>query len=261
MSVNRTTEILEQITSEDSNGTKTGMDVNLQDQTSDIVDYLMCIGIGVVELSIPAVIDEYTVTLVDATGVIAGTYICLKEGSRVFQAKILSVATNTLTLDTPLDHTFTTATTANNSTAQLAVDGSTTSVAASVFPNSGKWDIVRVIISMTHASSADDGKFGGIAALTKGIVLRKSNGIHHTIFNAKTNGDLRERTYDVTFSDKAPAGEYGTTIRRTFGGQDKNGVVIRLDSELNDMFELIIQDDLTGLTSLRAVAQGHIVVD
>jgi hypothetical protein len=238
------------------------LDVKIQDQTTAIVDYFLCRDLLTLTLSTDAVIDEYTITVTDATGVVVGTYVCLQEGERAFQAKILSIATNTLTLDTPLDFSFTTAASVANRNPQLNIDGSSTVQIASLFPIAGaKWDITRIIMSMTHAAAADDGKFGGISALTSGIVIRKSDGIHHTIFNAKTNGDLRERMFDVTFSDKAPAGQYGTSGRRSFSGQDKNGVVIRLDGDLNEKLEVLIQDDLEGLTSFRIVAQGHVVED
>lgn len=47
--------------------------------------------------------------------------------------------------------------------------------------------------------------------------------------------------------------------RRSFGGQDKNGVVIRVDGDLGESLELLIQDDLTGLETFRIVVQGHVV--
>lgn len=241
-----------------------GGDVMIGDQNSDIVDYYMCISISPLELSALAPIEARTIEVVDGSGVVNGTYVCMQEGSRSFQAKVMSGGgTNTLTLDTPLDYEFGVCTIIENKTPDLNVVGSTSAeVLATLKPNWGvKWDITRVIMSMVHASSADDGKFGGIDGLTNGIILRKSNGEHHTIFNAKTNGELRERMYDVSFNDKAPAGAYGTTCRRTFAGQDKNGVTIRLDGSLNESLDILIQDDLSGLTSFRSVAQGHVVED
>ena len=239
------------------------IDVMIQDQTSDIVDYYLCIQLFELALAQVAIIESNVITVVDGTDVIAGTYVCIQNKTRTFQAKILSKVGNELTLDTPLDFNFPiNGTSVNNRSPQLNLDGSTNVVVGSLGPNSGvKWDITRIILSMTHVSAADDGRFGGIAALAKGIVVRKSDGVHHTIFNAKTNGDLRERMYDLTFSDRAPAGQYGTAARRTFAGQGKNGVVIRLDGDTEERIEIIIQDDLTDLTSFRVIAQGHVVED
>jgi hypothetical protein len=62
---------------------------------------------------------------------------------------------------------------------------------------------------------------------------------------------------DLTYSDKAPAGFYGMRVRRSFNGPDKNDVVIELEKDTSDELQLIIQDNLTGLTSFKIVAQGH----
>lgn len=241
---------------------KGNVEIAIQDQMSDIVDYYLCIQIKDLVLSQNVVLDSYTINIASGAGVANGTYVCIQQNSRAFQARILSGGgTTTLTFDTPLDYPFTTSASIANRSPQLNVDGNSVVKIASLGPIAGvKWDITRLIMSMVHSSAADDGKFGGIAALTKGIVIRKSNGIHHTIFNAKTNGDLRERAYDVTFSDNAPAGQYGTSMRRSFNGLDKNGVVIRLDGDLEERIEILIQDNLSTLTSFRAVAQGHVVV-
>lgn len=238
------------------------LEAAIQDQYSDIVDYYLCIHISNLALAQAAILDNYTLNIVSGVGVANGTYVCIQENSRAFQARILSGGgTNTLTLDTPLDYPFTVNASIANRTPNLNVDGSSVVKIASLGHIPGvKWDITRMILSMVHSGVPDDGKFGGIAALTKGIVIRKSNGIHHTIFNAKTNGDLRERAYDVTFSDSAPAGQYGTSMRRSFNGFDKNGVTIRLDGDLNERIEILIQDPLGALTSFKAVGQGHVVV-
>lgn len=242
-----------------------GLDVNVQDQTTDIIDYYLCIQLNELTLALPAVVDDYDITVTDGSAVTVGNYICIQEGARAFQAQVLSKATNVLTLDTPIDFAFSVAAGINERSPDLNVDGSVTPVSATLQPIPGgsvKWDIVRIIFSMTMDDQPDDSKFGDIVGgLTRGIVIRKSNGIHHTIFNAKTNGDLRERMYDIDYSDAAnpPVNAYGVSGRRTFGGQGKNGVVIRLDSEESDLLEILIQDDLTALNSFRMVAQGHVV--
>jgi len=105
----------------------------------------------------------------------------------------------------------------------------------------------------------DDAKFGGITALSKGIVVRVKDGYMKNIFYARSNNDLREQTFDVVYADKAPAGQYGLGCRRTFNGQEKNGVTIRLDGSSNDQLQIYLQDNLTGLTKMSIIAQGHVV--
>lgn len=43
------------------------------------------------------------------------------------------------------------------------------------------------------------------------------------------------------------------------GGQNKNGVVVRLNGDTQYKLEIINQDDLTGLSKLAHVFQGHVV--
>ena len=113
---------------------------------------------------------------------------------------------------------------------------------------------------MTFNSAGSDALFGNLTALTRGVVLRKADGINHTIFNAKTNGDFALRMYDIAYTDRAvPSQSYGLRGRSTFAGQDKRGVVIRLDGDNSEELELLVQDDLSTLTSFRIVAQGHVV--
>ena len=240
------------------------LEVAIQDQTSDIIDYYLRRTEQNLTFNGTQTVGSYDVNFLSVVGIDVGNYIIVQEGSRLFQGQILSILGNTVTLDTPLDFPYTSSADVSEATVDLNVDGSTTPVIFSLEPTqvNQSWDIVRIICTMTHTGSGDDSKFGDITGgLTRGIVLRKTNGISHTIFNAKTNGDLRLRMYDLAYSDRAGAGLYGTSLRRTFGGQDKNGVTIRLDSNENESFEFVVQDDLTSLESFKCVLQGHIVED
>lgn len=234
----------------------------VQDQTSDIVDYYLCQNLNELEIASTVSIDDRVINVVDASLVTAGNYLCIQEGARAFQARILSISVNAITVDTPCDFAFTTAASIAERSPQMNVNGAVTPVSFTIAPvGTVKWDIVRIIFVMTHTSAGSDDKFGNITALTNGVVLRKSNGVHHTIFNAKTNGELRERMYDLDYNAAIGNAKDSTGGRRTFGGQSKNGVVIRLDPANNDALELFIQDDLSGLSSFRMIAQGHVVDD
>ena len=50
---------------------------------------------------------------------------------------------------------------------------------------------------------------------------------------------------------------YGLSVRMTFAGQDKHGVVVRLDT--GEEFQIVVQDDLTGLETFSCMAEGHFV--
>jgi hypothetical protein len=52
----------------------------------------------------------------------------------------------------------------------------------------------------------------------------------------------------------------GFTSRLTWGGQSKHGVVIRLDGNLGEELQVLIQDDLvtaSANTVFNMIAQGH----
>ena len=121
-------------------------------------------------------------------------------------------------------------------------------------------DITQIIFHITDATDMDDALFGGISALTRGIVLRKAyaRGDHfETYFNIKSNGEFGEISgpESKSYDSKAPAGVYGYTVKFNFGGQDEFGAVIRL--EAGDKIQLLIQDDLTGLLTFNAMVEGH----
>jgi len=119
-------------------------------------------------------------------------------------------------------------------------------------------DITRLIFHITDNVAMDDSNFGGMSALTNGILVRKAfaNGTYWNLFNVKTNGEFGELAYDKTYDDKAPAGVYGMTVRLTYGGQSKHGVAIRL--EPGERLEALVQDDLTDLSSFIINAEGHL---
>ena len=234
-----------------------------QDQSTDIVDIFLCRAQNDVTLAANAVIDTNTLTLVAGHGFVADDYICIRENSRFYQARVVSVNVNVITLDLPLDYAFTTAALASRRTINMNVDGSVTPITFFVSPPPGTtWDICRMIITMADNASMDDGKFGGITGgLARGVVFRKKNHLYKNIFAARNNGDFRSRSFDVQYLDASlgPGGLYGFGCRRSFNGLDKNGVTIRLSSDTQDEFQCIVQDDLTSLSSLRVVIQGHVV--
>lgn len=238
------------------------IDVFIQDQTTDLVDLYMIDHANAVDLTLASAVevDAKSVTVVDATGVSAGDAIEFVENGHTMQAIVLSVVGTTINFNAPIDKPLTTACGCVAGKWNMIVDGSTTTRIFSIKPPPGiKWDITRVLFAMTATAVMDDSKFGSLTALTNGIVLRKTDSTKHNIFVASDNGGLAERMYDLTYPAKQPAGVYALRGRRTFGGQDKNGVVIRLDGDANDELQLLIQDDLSGgtLTKFALVAQGH----
>lgn len=247
----------------ESNG---GVPVNIQDQTTRLLDlyFLKVDPASFTTLSADAAPNDRTVTLTSTTGFVAGSMIGLStatESKFYFGVQLGAPVGNVITLDTPLDDYFLTGTNAFSTSFDLNVNGDVTPQIFQIGPvgvGTGlEVDLTRVMGYMEHASAMDDSKFGGRAALTKGIVLRrKYNGTYQSVWNAKTNGEMSLIcASDFFYTSKAPAGFNGARFRNTFGGQEKHGVVVRLAP--TETLELVIQDDLTSFNRFNMMAQGH----
>jgi len=243
-----------------------GLPVDVQDQTTPPVDLFFIRSLAApTTLAAAVTLNSYTIQLTGTTGFIAGIYIGIFDptNKRFFFAEVLSLAGNVATLDTPIDFAFAAGTTVIPSTRNMNVDGSTTAREYVINgPGAGsgfRIDITRILIHITDESDMDDGKFGGIPALTKGLILRKEDGEVRNIFNVKSNGEFANLSFDFDYVSKAPAGTYGIRGRLSFAGQEKHGVAIRLGE--GDSLKIIVQDDLSALSSFRIIGQGHIVED
>ena len=206
-------------------------------------------------------------SVTDITDVDGGTYLGIFSGTsaegRFYFANVLNITGTgpyVLELDTPLDFAYESGDPVIATTRDLNVDGSGTSQTFSVMNQSNSpitVDITRIMFNMTLSTSGDDGKFGNLSALTKGLVFRRTNGDTRNIFNIKTNGELRGLCFDLTYPLRSGGtGDFGMGARYSFAGPDKHDVALRL--EPGDSLDIIIQDNLTGLGQYRIVAPGNI---
>jgi hypothetical protein len=251
-------------TPRESNG---GVPVNIQDQTSGSIDSYFNRELGSFTLASDTVASglttlNYVFEAAASHGLAPGSEILLLDvaGDVALQAVVIGVSTNTISIDRPIDHAFPVATTLGRLvSSNMNVDGSSTPVIYTYRAGAAPNDITRYILTMLGSTAMDDGKFGDLAALTRGLILRIYNGVHLTVFNFKTNLDIKQFCYDVNYAEKAPAGNTGLTARMTFGGQDKHGVVHRISG--SNAIQWIVQDDLRGLDRLKSAVEGHHVTD
>jgi len=238
-----------------------GIAVNLQDQTSKAIGYWFHIDKATVTLASGVAEEDQQITLQAGHGAVVGDGIIIKEGTEYYEGIIIGVTVNLIDLDTPLDAAFTVNADTHLVNYDLAVDGTTVKIAR-VTPHAGvQWDVTRIYVAIADATAMDDGKFGGIAALSKGCVLRgKYDGNYVNIINVKTNQDLGMACNVQEYHAKAPGGEYGFRCMVQIAGQAAVGVAIRLDGDNDQELQLLIQDDLTDLSSFRVRVQGHVVV-
>lgn len=247
--------------------TNGGLDVNIQDQSTRVINLRLSEEIQLFTLAVSGSVDDTTITITSGAEPTNGNLVCLKEGDNFYQGRILSHAANganwDVALDSPLDFAFTTAGGCSERNDNMAVDGSVTPRVFSISPaglTAGtQWDVVRILGTMLDATVMDDGTFGGLAALTKGVLFRIRNSHTQNLFNVKSNGEWKLEAFDVSYADKPPAGtNYGFAVRRTYGGQSKAGVVLRLSEATSDSLEMVIQDNLTGLNEFFVCVQGHV---
>lgn len=226
---------------------------------------------GTTNLNSAASEGDISISVDDTTGFIVGSEIKLEEtvaGVGVQEIGVMTITIvaagtpGTLTLDRPIGFDYTTAALVSNvETDMSSVVGSLASPEIyEIDPPPGTiWQFTRIIFSMVHSAAGDDGKFGGIAALTNGVALRATTAAGRTVVyaNWKTNADISLDMYDVVYTDKAPAGANGTKGRWTF---TKAEVVAELDGDASPIqkLEVLVQDDLTGLTSFTMRAQGRV---
>jgi hypothetical protein len=247
----------------------TGIPVFIQDQTTGVLDLPFLQEGNSITLAVNTVIGSRNITLTAGhgltTGTNAGDVIELANntnGSFFTQCEIVTVTGDVVLLDCPVNRIYTTSDSiVQHSIKGMNVDGSSTPQIFTIKPTpvqSG--DVTRIICEIRDNSAMDFETFGALTALLNGLVIRVNNGdgTFRNVYNFKSNGDIILMSFDHDFAINNGGGVRGFTARITFAGQSKHGVAIRLDGSVGtgEQLEMIVQDDLTGLTRMHWVAQG-----
>lgn len=248
----------------ESNG---GVPINIQDQYSPTLILPLVQQLGVTITTSDTALDDYIIAVTSSVGMSVGNHfrIINSLADRYYYGTILSIDANNITVDTPVDHIYLSGSEVTWGNTNLAVNGSVTPVHFHLRTGTpsipSAIDITRMIMVCETDGVGDLGHFGDLTKLTKGLVFRTENGNRYNIFNVKTNGELANLAYDLnTYAASNPQqGINGFAWRLTFGGQSKIGVVIRVLSD--GQLGLIVQDDLTGLVSLKCIVEGHVVIN
>lgn len=234
--------------------------VSVQDQTTvPFQYYLMREDKTDITLTAPASIGDSVINVSPGHGFTgSGESAVGWENNRLFQAKVLSVAVDSITLDEPLSFDMTTAATIVRGVTNLAVDGSVT---PQIFKYLARQtiipiDITTVLVNMVHSTVGDDSKFGNLTELSTGLLFRsESDVVTGNLGNFSKNGTFREFAASVDYTDKGGGGAFATDIR--FDIRRDFGVVIRNYPSINQTIFAQVRDDLSGLTSLRVSLTGH----
>ncbi len=231
-----------------------------QDAISETVDLYLHTVTAEPSITAGASIDDESITVDAITGVTAGDVITIYENNSHYQSLVVSTATNTINLASPLDCAFTTDADVYVGKWNLNLNGSSTAIKAYILaPPSGYFDLQEIRISMLDSSPMDDALFGGITALTNGLLIRRVDGTVKNKALVVNNLGFKEFGFDVSYSDKAPAGKYGLLAKKNY--KAVNGVVIRLSGTSGDEMQAWLRDDFTDLDQLSIIISGHVVED
>ena len=204
---------------------------------------------------------EYTITVASATGFVIGDYIHINTTSfETTHPVITGIAGNVFTLDRRLDVAHSIGDTITKAVIDMSSQAGTMAapIIYEAWPEPGvTWHLTRILFEMTHGTAGDLGLFGNLASLGNGVVLRaRINGQHGTLTNWKANSEIKTDMFDVVFDTRSGGGgTFGTSGRGTF---TEAGAVLKLDGDNDDRFQVLIQDDITALSSFSMKCQGHI---
>lgn len=233
----------------------------LSDQTSPAINYYFHRDKSTTALTNPVAIGATSATLNSVAGIVVGDYLYFfqPDGSWVSAFHVVNLpGGNVVDLDMPFDLAYAAGSVVIVSTHELNVNGSVTPVVHHITPLiNNPIDITQVRIAITCAGDPDDSMFGDIVGgLANGIQFRKvTNGVYTNIGSIKTNGMLG-LFGQIEYHDKAGGGAFGVRVRIYLAGQQNRGVVIRVN--YGDEVQLVVQDNLTTLTSFNAIITGHL---
>lgn len=205
---------------------------------------------------------DTVISVVSASGMDAGDSFFIVDAANfvVEQFRILSIATNDITVDNPSGNDIDSGVFCGSSNINFNVDGSSTPVKFNLKTGLEAIDITvlisRIIIVMETSSTAAINEFGNVAALTNGVYLRKTTGNGSTTyFNVKSNLELSALGYDLEGFPSGVSGNDGIRNRLTF---TKMGAHIELKQ--GEDLELWVQDDIDTLVNAFATVEGTIKI-
>ena len=248
------------------------VETHWQDQHTDVIIAYFnkvhdstTLAVGIPDISI----NPRIIVVDDATGIVVGSYIILFDPASVRFSVFFATAVNgvNITLDSPIDFEYPVGTFVDVAIVDMSVDGSVT---PQVFGIRGvgappgielSFDVTRIIFTCIAVDPVSLSLFADLPALTNGLLLRSRNEKMKNLFNVKDNREIKGLMFDYnpSVATNPAQGENGFVGRLTFAGPSKIGVTIRLP--IGEDLEVWIQDNLSGITSFRIHAEGHIVQD
>jgi len=230
------------------------IDVNIQSQTSQLFRYFLMLE-QKTDITLTSVItmDDEVVNVSGGHGftAAAGEYIVIRNGDLFTQTKVIAVNSNAITVEMPIASDYPVTSTVIRGNINMNIDGDAVPTDFKfTFPGAQiPIDLSTIILTMQHGTNVpDDGKFGGLTALPKGIYFRQINGGRVNLGNYTNNQAFKDVGAVVEYTTKAPAGTNGTNV--TVEIEDIFGQVIRLNPRDGDEFIGHVRDDINAGTGM-----------
>ncbi len=238
-------------------------DVNIQSQTSPLFRYFL-MNEQKTDITLTSIVslDDEVVNVSVGHGFTgaSGEYIVIREGDIFTQTKVTGVATNAISIEAPIGNAYEVTATVMRGNINMNIDGNAVptdfkfTFAGATIPI----DLSTIVLTMQHGANVpDDGKFGGLAALTKGIYFRQTNGDRTNLGNYITNQGFKDVGASVEYTSKAPAGTNGTNVILDIRSIFEQ--VIRLDPRTLDVLLGHVRDDIdagSGMANLTTTLIG-----
>ena len=239
------------------------IDVWIQDQTTwPFHRYFMTEDKTDITLTIAATKDDTVLNVSSGHGFTWGwEYMLINYWDYAQQSKVLSVATDAITIESPIGINLpTSGTQIIRWSIEMNVNWSVTPVVfyCRPWPNAQPVDIQHLHVFMRDWTDWDQSTYWGMSALTNWLFVRYEDWVSQNLGNYKTNASFVQFWGIATYNDKAPSGEYSVDFN--FDLKNNYGVVFRLDPEENWVIKATVQDDLTDLIQHRVVAAGQITL-
>jgi len=255
-----------------------GVAVFIQDQATEMLDLpFLQEKVTGLTLGSDTVIDTHTIPLSAGHGLTTGNSkghiieLAHVVAGHFYQGEILSIAGDVANVAPPMTNIYEVASTVvstgnpnmvEDTATGVAIDGRVTPVIFAVKPlPSQSGDITRIVISTTSSNPSDLSTFGGAEALPIGITLRvkRSDSTFKNLYTYRSNFDIARHAagdMEPPFEPKVTGNTlHGLIARVTFNGQDKHGVVVRLDGNVDEELQVIISELMDN------TASGNLIVE
>lgn len=233
------------------------IDNNAQSQTSSLFQYLL-MDEQKTDITLTSAISENDEVINVSSGHgftgADGEFLVVRKGDVFEQVEVVSVLVDAITIEMPMASSFPMDSTVIRGNVNMNIDGLSTPTDFSFSLTSASGasvpiDISTIVITMQHKNNVpDDGKFGGLTKLLKGMYFRKLNGINVNLGNYRTNQEFKNIGALVEYTQKAPAGTEGTNV--TIEVERIFGQVIRLDPRLNDGINGHVRDNINDTAGM-----------